>query len=398
MSRQEVGMPFVAIYKDDRIDATALDDDLWDRIHLVRPRVYLACGWCQERMHAKESMAGLRFFAHDRRSLCASARESVAHLALKRIIATTARSVGLTAVVEADSAHHGGSDLWRADVLVEGGGRRIAFEAQLSSMTIDDGRRRTDRYERDGIGAIWVSTRNPQWMGHLPSIHVHEESHDLHYGCAQLVGGPSQWWPVNGISLARFMAAVLAGRLVSAKLRPDVNERPYAIAAHQSIRSTAFVKPESLDEALEQENTHRERVLAAVAGHLDEAERVRTLEELQETLAPQVVADLETQAGPGSMFEVNTHPRGGWQLRSSWVDRGLSIYRTGERRSLAAVVCPSPDSVPIRLAEFWKRTDVVVVVNTTDKAEFLESRLGWPPGSVTVLAPSPVVVNGIEST
>ncbi|MGW3168231.1 competence protein CoiA family protein [Streptomyces sp. NPDC001142] len=48
---------------------------------------------------------------------------------------------------------------WRADVMASSadGSRRMAWEAQLSPITVEDISARTDRYAAEGVMVCWVS-------------------------------------------------------------------------------------------------------------------------------------------------------------------------------------------------------------------------------------------------
>ena len=125
-------------------------------------------------MHAKVSLLGLRFFAHDTRSpACPTAGETPEHRRLKTLLAETVRAIGWVAVVEAVPAASDAGG-WRADVLAIGpDGRRVAFEAQLSGMPVSVGRERAERYASDGIDTVWVTTRSRcAWLGKIHGLQV----------------------------------------------------------------------------------------------------------------------------------------------------------------------------------------------------------------------------------
>lgn len=167
-------MPLIALGSDGNvIDSTNCDDGLWASIHKVRPIALLTCRGCSSLMSAVESVNHLRFFRHVVvNEHCPSYGESQAHLKLKKFIAHILRQLGAEPSLEAlpNPSDQGG---WRADVLVmTSTGSRIAFEAQLSSMTVEEGLRRTDRYARDGIETIWVTTKHVHWLNDLPGVRI----------------------------------------------------------------------------------------------------------------------------------------------------------------------------------------------------------------------------------
>lgn len=136
----------------------------------------------------------MRFFAHDPGApRCALAGESMEHHLLKLQLATAIREAGWFAELEVRAPH----GTWRADVMASSpdGARRIAWEAQLSAITEDEIRARTERFARDGVAVCWVATRPRRWLGSVPSIRVTAP------GTAP-DGGPDGWEVAAG--LARF--------------------------------------------------------------------------------------------------------------------------------------------------------------------------------------------------
>ncbi|MFJ1757348.1 competence protein CoiA [Kitasatospora sp. NPDC088134] len=162
-----------------RLDATLPDLGCglaWESVHKVRPRIALTCPDCGHGVHARRSSRKLPHFAHDSRrpEHCELAEESMEHHLLKLELAGAIRAAGWHAELEV--AAPDGS--WRADVMAHSpdGSRRIAWEAQLSPITVDDIRARTERYAADGIGVCWVTSRRAAaWMGQVPSVRVDAE-------------------------------------------------------------------------------------------------------------------------------------------------------------------------------------------------------------------------------
>jgi hypothetical protein len=129
----------------------------WEQVHRVSPPVALVCRGCGAPMSAKSSSRGLRFFAHRSAAPgCPSQGETIAHRLLKIELVTAARDAGWHA--ELEIAGNG----WRADVLATSpdGTRRIAFEAQLASCTIEDLDERTATMRADGVEVCWVTDRD----------------------------------------------------------------------------------------------------------------------------------------------------------------------------------------------------------------------------------------------
>lgn len=142
------------------LDATV--DDLgagiaWEQIHRVSPLEPLTCRGCSAAMSAKVSTRGLRFFSHRAAARdCPSAGETLAHRLLKLELAGAIRDAGWHAELEVPG------NGWRADVLASSpdGSRRIAFEAQLASATIEDLRERTATIAAEDVEVCCLTDRD----------------------------------------------------------------------------------------------------------------------------------------------------------------------------------------------------------------------------------------------
>lgn len=171
----------------------------WEQVHSVQPRAPLACDECRHPVHPKVSPRGVRFFAHDPGAPdCEIARdgESEAHHLLKLELLSAARDAGAHAELEVRAPD--GS--WRADVLAcaPDGSWRVALEAQLSPITNDEIRARTERMREHGVAACWFSDRpKPPWLGTVPSVRVGrpEEGGPLGVveGWSGSAAGPGTW-------------------------------------------------------------------------------------------------------------------------------------------------------------------------------------------------------------
>lgn len=156
-----------------RLDASL--DDLgcgrsWADVHRVKG-LELACPECRGRVFARISPHRARHFYHQVRPQdCELANESPEHHLLKLELATAARTAGFRAELEiGDEAR-----TWRADVLVFDEQDRpfMALEAQLSPMTPQEARMRTDRYAADGVAACWVAMEKRPWERGVPSLRL----------------------------------------------------------------------------------------------------------------------------------------------------------------------------------------------------------------------------------
>ncbi|MFF9607833.1 competence protein CoiA family protein [Streptomyces sp. NPDC014684] len=223
-------MPFTALHADlGRLDATLPDLGgglQWSQVHKVRPRVPLACPECAWGLHPKVSRYGVRFFCHDpgRPPSCELSNESWEHHMLKLEMAAAIRAAGWYATLEVPAED--GS--WRADVMASSvdGTQRMAWEAQLSPITLDDIAARTDRYVDEGIRVCWVSPheQTPQWISAAPAIRVRppkEREHDwiVDDGLAGFdfaAGG----WVFREAPLSQFVRWALHGQLVPTPVLP----------------------------------------------------------------------------------------------------------------------------------------------------------------------------------
>lgn len=167
-------MPLTARHRDGRrIDST--DDEHWREVHLPS-YAGLFCPECRSGMHARagsEVPRRIRHFAHNpgaAESCSLRQGESEEHRHLKVIVAQAVRALtGWTAEIE----HPG--DGWRADVLAvsPSGGRRIAFEPQLSSIHEDTARERTRRHAASGVETAWLDKRMGDNLAGLPRVRLH---------------------------------------------------------------------------------------------------------------------------------------------------------------------------------------------------------------------------------
>ncbi|MFI8930628.1 competence protein CoiA family protein [Streptomyces sp. NPDC053474] len=185
----------------------------WAAIHRVRPPVPLACPECGHGMHAKVSSLGLRFFAHTPGApMCTLAEESMAHHLLKLELAQAARASGWMAELEVS----GPDGSWRADVLASAGGRRMALEAQLASITAAEIRARTERMSAYGVRSCWFSDRGRiPWLGVVPSVRLTRQGNDLLAVEPLSRFSGSYWEPESSIPFAEFIGRLLTSRFVA---------------------------------------------------------------------------------------------------------------------------------------------------------------------------------------
>ncbi|GGY14145.1 hypothetical protein GCM10010358_77950 [Streptomyces minutiscleroticus] len=160
----------------------------------------------------------------DRPESCELLNESWEHHMLKLEVAGAIRTAGWSATLEVPAED--GS--WRADVMASSTdeSRRMAWEAQLSPITVDDIAARTDRYAKEGIRVCWVhpGARPPQWITAVPAVRVRapqerNEPWVVDDGLAGFVYRSGRW-KFQEEPLERFVRWALEEQLVSAEVLP----------------------------------------------------------------------------------------------------------------------------------------------------------------------------------
>ena len=274
----------------------------WEAIHRARPRAPLTCRECGHGLHAKLSPKGLRFFAHDRAApTCSLVGETMAHRLLKLQLASAIRDAGWYAELEV------AGEGWRADVLATSpdGTRRMAWEAQLAQITVDELRERTRRMGASGVPVCWVTDHDRPWIGALPAIQISQPTAPQQAAAtdAEVVDGTSVfrerwcprrrcendggapgpcpghgWWGpvVPAVGVGVLVAGVLAGTVRTHQVVPGRSvtflplpapivwtTRPHVIAERAQL--DAGERRREYDELADAE---RERHLAAIAAKL----------------------------------------------------------------------------------------------------------------------------------
>lgn len=359
------------------VDLTREED--WKRVW--RTRVHTACRECREQVWAKKSHLGTRFIAHAQATDCASGGESDAHNHLKRAIADAARSDGWVVDVEASPGPDDHED-WRADLLVSHPGRdsRLAVEVQLSPQTEGETRMRTERYGRDEIATLWVSTTAPHWRGAAPWGLVEDGDdlvlHDCHYVLAEGVAG--------GLTSYRFVDSHQPIRHVIGALIDG------ALVHHheQSLPSGGLVSREDRDRA-----EHLQRII------FDERqERERLRQQQGGLVGPAVTAALEV-AGTDERVWVGARPvpvndEGASVLTDIDGDRfnalGVPVWRGKDRKALRpfAMLAPMPRLIDTAVARSWADSGVRVLTSTPEDRAALVEALGTDGAAVLLVEPS----------
>ncbi|GGM23019.1 competence protein CoiA family protein [Dactylosporangium sucinum] len=250
-------MAFAAIHPEaGRIDATLQDLGCglsWAAVHKVRPRIALRCPDCGYGVHAKISTRKLHYFAHDpgRPADCAWLNESLEHHLLKLELATAVRAADWHAELEVRAP----DGTWRADVLASShdGTRRIAWEAQLSPITNDDIRERTERYQDEGIDVCWVSPADGvPWIGTVPSIRARDPRGDRPWTVVDGVAGfyfqHGTWITPTDLDLATFIGWVLHGQTSPHQVLPRYRRIWFPATKSHARRQLIWTTQRSVDE------------------------------------------------------------------------------------------------------------------------------------------------------
>lgn len=398
-------MPLTALSEGDVIDATMCSDDEFARVHRVRPRAILLCRECGASVHAKVSKYGLRFFAHDRQqSGCASAGESPEHRALKRWIAEVVRRLGWAAYLE-EGPRPGDGGGWRADLLAvhPDGARRVAFEVQLASMTATEGAQRTERYERDDIETVWITTRHTPWLLAIPGVRAIE--FDVERPCDPkvdrgLVVTVPGWREFENahVPLDLFVESYLKSEIIPRRLVSYDEEYNYGDHQRSTFHAPAHVFMTTEHSA---EHDARERRLAEeVQREQVHQHNIRELARRQAALLPGVVDEAMRHAIAGEFLSVGIqtartyprhwmpgHPAEGNEKTAFGIP--VRLDRESGPSRLFAVVCPVASRISSGLAWSWIKRGVRVYVESEVEATRVANAVGRRD-AVWMLSPSPV--------
>ncbi|MFI1652173.1 competence protein CoiA family protein [Streptomyces avidinii] len=285
-------MPFTAVHPEaGLLDATLPDlgcNRRWSDFHRqVSPRPAIVCPECGWGVHAKLSPLRVKFFCHDpgRPDTCSLTHESMDHHMLKLELAGAIRDAGWYAQLEVAAADRS----WRADVMASSpdGARRMAWEAQLSPITEDDIRARTERYAAEGITVCWVSPtpKPPSWMGAVPAVSVYPAELVRPVTVREgLVGFDPEAgrWAVHEERLGQFVRWVLDGKVELLTMRrrlwwtsrKSIRARDaWEAARAEEERARQAAEERNRQEAEEEARRRREEMEEARLRARDEAER-----------------------------------------------------------------------------------------------------------------------------
>jgi hypothetical protein len=145
-------MPLSALIDGERKTSVFMTDEEWLMLKARKPNVVLEC--CETRGFMRVSKLGTRHFGHiNRPADCTAGPESAQHLLLKERVAAAVKRSGWDAEIEASDAERS----WRADVLANKESVRVAFEIQLSPITLEQLQDRQAAYANGGIYGCWFA-------------------------------------------------------------------------------------------------------------------------------------------------------------------------------------------------------------------------------------------------
>ncbi len=226
-------MPLKALLDGQPILAPLLGDTAWAELYFQRYRLVLPC--CPDRAVQMRGGAGttrIQHFSHAPAPTCQFRAETMAHLRAKVEIARACAEAGWAVDIE-----HTERD-WRADVLAERGGQRVAFEVQWSRQTLAETEARQARYRAAAVRGCWFFRYPPRELRRPGSDTDLEARRDLplfvftagrdHDGDRAYVDG----WPHP---LRQVVGALLGGRIAFRPHRTVLGAHVVDIAFHDKV-------------------------------------------------------------------------------------------------------------------------------------------------------------------
>jgi hypothetical protein len=146
------------------------------KLHIARGTANLLLPCCNGRANLRSGIARRQHFAHFPGESCASdawcdyagrqvrkgkAPVSLDHVRIQEIIRAIAAKAGWHAEVEYEGRTPSG-DRWVADVYVEQGDSKLAFEVQISPQPFSYYRVRQQRYRESGVKCVWLACIMPE--------------------------------------------------------------------------------------------------------------------------------------------------------------------------------------------------------------------------------------------
>jgi competence CoiA-like predicted nuclease len=146
-------VPLKAIVEGETVTAPDLSEEEWTGLKLRHKKglgITMAC--CGGPGHMRISNKGTRHFYHAAEYGCHYEQESKEHLEIKEQIYRVCRSENWEASVEYPSPDRS----WISDVYATRDGRKVVFEIQISTISLEELEERDRKYRAGGIESYWL--------------------------------------------------------------------------------------------------------------------------------------------------------------------------------------------------------------------------------------------------
>jgi competence protein CoiA len=146
-------MPLSARIAGKTVTGPDLSENEWAELASQHKKgLAIAMPCCGAPGHLRRSRRGTQHFYHATGAGCGYEEESPEHLELKHLIYRACKDAGWEAQTECPAPDRS----WIADVLAEKDGRRIAFEIQISRISVEEIAERDRKYREEGIESYWL--------------------------------------------------------------------------------------------------------------------------------------------------------------------------------------------------------------------------------------------------
>ena len=155
-------MGFLSIIENKEIYSFILNDEQWDRLKNKHKTLNIHMPCCKTPAIPKKSKLGTQYFAHHPSSTCSvHTGESREHQFCKYLILKYLHENGWTVTPEYRGQTPSG-ETWIADIYAEKDKAKIAIEIQWSPQSIEETKRRQEKYIASGIRTVWFMRTTPK--------------------------------------------------------------------------------------------------------------------------------------------------------------------------------------------------------------------------------------------
>ena len=155
-------MGFLSIIENKEIYSFILNDEQWDRLKNKHKTLNIHMPCCKTPAIPKKSKLGTQYFAHHPSSTCSvHTGESREHQFCKYLILKYLHENGWTVTPEYRGQTPSG-ETWIADIYAEKNKAKIAIEIQWSPQSIEEPKRRQEKYIASGIRTVWFMRTTPK--------------------------------------------------------------------------------------------------------------------------------------------------------------------------------------------------------------------------------------------